>query len=671
MPLTADHFRRDGDWYANPAHEDADDRRPEQNGPPPNGAATSVAEKGVAEHEDSESGLPDKPHRGPEDDIDGSSSSPRHRNAGTNVARSTVLSKGQLGHKCKRALAKTPCQKHASPRQGPPAPNRTKRNSTRETVPYSSERPSRRLPVNELVLVASPVDHPSLAQPPSYVSGHHGQDPISDQAVSIRHGTVSPVESREEPEDRRWLKQKPLSAFKERLRGDRRRHKSISDLRKKRTDRSQTHPKVPNDHGDGFNAGELFISPLARTSVRKRQPRHDQLIPGFGALQLRAGPLPDVVFDAAPASLKVEGRSASPKHDGVQTSDRPFRRVSFGEQRQAAIIAQLSSISAPPLPRPVADGRNDEESQDDEDDEDDCDDGYVEEREGSADTELDEDQIADGFQAVAEDDLYEADTETAEDLEMLPIGSKEANNGDSTDELDTTEGVNLDLRRHVPGHWPRRRIRQDPLIEVNEATHEVVGIDSMPTYPPQMAALRDQNQQQAAGSTRETTQSPHSVPKRPRSILKNATQTLPEAMTQPEQTAANTRSNSTVELPESRYFTDAANMLRNVDPTMHTIVPRRRPSYFDEVETFDNGAAVLEMTAEPDTEMLNYAAASDLAVLRRSSEAEWTPQSLPTAPRDLGSLTRSVSRDFGTLSQSVRRRPSLPFHSPTKTQRAV
>jgi hypothetical protein len=36
--------------------------------------------------------------------------------------------------------------------------------------------------------------------------------------------------------------------------------------------------------------------------------------------------------------------------------------------------------------------------------------------------------------------------------------------------------------------------------------------------------------------------------------------------------------------------------------------------------------------------------------------------------KNLKSLTRSVSREHGTLSQSVKRKPSLPFLSPTKVR---
>lgn len=669
LPLTASHFRRYGDQYEDPANNDEDDRGTDQNGLLAKGsAATAVVEKAVTDDEDSESGLSDEPSPDPEDEIDRCPSSPRERGAETNAARRTAFSKACLGRAGKRALAETPSHKRVSPRQIPPAPKRAKRDSTTEPTRHNPERPSRRLPVNELVLVASPVDPTSTDQSPVYVSSHRGNDPVSGQAASIHNGTVSQVGSGDELRNHRWFKQRPVSAFKERLRGNRRRHKSVSDLREKRTERSRPYSTKSNDHGDGFADGELFVSPHARRPIRKRQPRHDQLIPGFGALQLRAGSLPDVVFDAAPASLKVEVIPASSEHDGVKTPDKFTRRVSFGEQRQEAIIAQLASVSAPPLPRPMSGGSNDGESQhsgdDDEDEEDDDEDASMEQREGSADTGLDENQIAEGFQAMAENDIHEAETEATEVLETLPIALNEVNHRGCDEEL-TSGGVSLDFRRHIPGHRPRRRIRQDPLIEVHEAIHEVVGNDDVPAGPSQLAPVGSRSRQQSFGSGYETTQTARFMHNRPRSILKNATQAVPEATTQPEHTAANTRRNSTVELSESRYFTDAADMMLNVDPTKHKIVPRRRSSYFYQ-ETSDGSSTTPEATPALDAEMLDYAATSDLEVLRRSSEAEWTSQSLPTASRDLGSLTRSVSGAFGTLSQSVRRRPSLPFQSPTK-----
>ena len=97
-------------------------------------------------------------------------------------------------------------------------------------------------------------------------------------------------------------------------------------------------------------------------------------------------------------------------------------------------------------------------------------------------------------------------------------------------------------------------------------------------------------------------------------------------------------------------------------------MPRRQSRYFDEacVQVPDSKRAVPETSPEPP----DYTNGSQLAVLRRTSEAVWTSvESLPTTrPRDLGVLTRTESREHGTVSQTRgSRRPSLPFRSPMKT----
>ncbi len=156
--------------------------------------------------------------------------------------------------------------------------------------------------------------------------------------------------------------------------------------------------------------------------------------------------------------------------------------------------------------------------------------------------------------------------------------------------------------------------------------------------------------------------------RRTRSILKNSTPLVAESAFHPKNTAVNTRRNSQVAVADSRYFAAAAQQLHTSNPARHIIVPRRQSRYFDEtcVQVPDSERAVPETSPEPH----DYANGSQLAVLRRTSEAVWTSvESLPrTRPRDLGALTRSVSREHGTMSQSMRarRRPSLPYRSPTK-----
>ncbi len=106
-------------------------------------------------------------------------------------------------------------------------------------------------------------------------------------------------------------------------------------------------------------------------------------------------------------------------------------------------------------------------------------------------------------------------------------------------------------------------------------------------------------------------------------------------------------------------------MLRAPDPARHVIMPRRQFSYFDDeqLQVFRTDGWLPETSLEP----ANYVAESELTVLRRSADGVWT-SGLPLVERDLSTLTRSVSRDFGTLSQAVRRKPSLAFRLPTKVR---
>ncbi|EME40859.1 hypothetical protein DOTSEDRAFT_27460 [Dothistroma septosporum NZE10] len=91
----------------------------------------------------------------------------------------------------------------------------------------------------------------------------------------------------------------------------------------------------------------------------------------------------------------------------------------------------------------------------------------------------------------------------------------------------------------------------------------------------------------------------------------------------------------------------------------------RKASERDKVQIYDSEARILATSPEPP----NYtdSTSSQLHTLRKAADTTWTSsESLPRAAKDLKALTRSVSREHGTLSQSVRRRPSLPFQSPTK-----
>ena len=485
--------------------------------------------------------------------------------------------------------------------------------------------PPRRLPVNELFLVASPPNYP-INDPLSSCPGVEVQDPINDFSSSPRKRSVSPIESEDDLAVHKVVKT-PLTTIRKRIQTPKWKHKPVTIARKPKEETRSllmrydyTEPRGR----DGFDASELLIT--GSRKLRKVRTPRTPLIPKFDALQLKSGPLPNVEFES---SVKLELQTQDCEADDVPVYSEndlhqdlfPERRVSFSSGlRNDAIRAQLSSISAP-------------------------------ERDSSESGESD----AEGEHG---DDVEEYDSEEDEtDRASIDEVEKRAVVGEDITEQPENVGVTLDFRRpEMPGQASiARSLQRRHLMEVHESIVEV------PDTSPTRCGPRGQvNQGQ---QRRVDVQTPH----RPRSILKNSTPMVPESTTTLEQTAANTRRSSIVDLDESRYFAVASNALHESDPARHIIIPRR-PSHFNyaEVEVPDSDRIIPE-TSPARTRYTD----PQLNVLRRTSEAVWTSSSCNTGhttknPADLKTLTRSVSREHGTLSQAVRRRPSLSFHSPTK-----
>lgn len=648
--LSANHFRLDP--YSIPPDETSHE---EQHGPP---ASTDARSGKSTQLEAAADNSAELQHLDPHGSLTRDVPCQHVQSAATLRSRSSTAASAAAPGADSTPLPTQPRQK-----ERPRAPKRIKR-VAEDKARQSTSETRRRLPVNELVLVPSPAGDANNAGPRSSPPGAQTEDPIGDGTSSFLTRDVSPIDSEDEGHEKQPArKQQPLSAIHKRLRTSKTRYKSITDLRKKRAKQPPSACNVSTKHGDGFAGDELFVSPLARKTVRRRRLKQDPLVSSFRASQLQSRPLPDVKFQHTSSPLTIQAAAAS--HDateGMQASSRSKRQVSLSAQaREQAILAQLSSISAPPLPRPESDESEEVENEDGEE------------------AGVDEEMIADGFQAVADDEIYQADIETEQDPHDAPEKGRKGNRinaaGVDLHEVETPavgEDVSYDFRRLLPGQPPRRRrIRQDSLIEVHENIIDVPDSDDcfipsfQPTIPQSQGSISVHQQEPDA------LQPPRSSLNSPRSILKNASQAVDYETTQVEHTASNTRRNSTVELSESRYFTDATDMLRRADPSKHQIIRRRRSSYFDEeVEMLDSGGIVTETSPSPEPEMLDtYSTTSNLSVLRRQSEVEWTSsQRLPTAPRDLGALTRSVSRGHGTLSQSARRRRSLPFQSPRKKE---
>ena len=494
--------------------------------------------------------------------------------------------------------------------------------------------PPRRLPVNELFLVASPPNYP-CNDPLSSGPGVEVRDPINDFSSSPRKRSVSPIDSEDDLSVHKIVKT-PLTAIRKRIQTSKWKHKRMTAARRSKDETRSLlmrHDHTEPRGRDGFDASELLITGSRKT--RKPRTPRTPLIPKFGALQLKSGPLPDVEFES---SVKLELQTQDCEADDVPVysandlhqdlfhsqSQGLERRVSFSSAlRNDAIRAQLSSISAPERDSSES-GESDAES----------DDGDDVEEYGSEEDETD--------RALSEED-EECATVTEDTTEQLK-----------------NIGVTLDFRRpEMRGQASlARSLQRRHLMEVHESIVEVP--DTSPTrYGPRGQVSQRQQR-------RVDVLTPH----RPRSILKNGTPMVPDSTTMPEQTASNTRRNSIVDLNESKYFAVASNPLHEPDPARHIIIPRR-PSYFNyaEVEVPDSD----RMVPETSPARTRYTNDLQLNVLRRTSEAVWTSLSSNTGhttknPTDLKTLTRSVSREHGTLSQAVRRRPSLSFHSPTKVR---
>jgi hypothetical protein len=530
-----------------------------------------------------------------------------------------------------------------------------------------------RLPLNELVLV------PDLSQPtnfgkvPKRDRGALEKDPISSSAQYMLD-MVGSDDSDATPAKRKT--KMPLSAIRKRLRTPSSRYKSLKALRKK-YNASQITPtgsQIRRIVGDGFDRSELTPIPRSRYATRHTRKHHESPLPDLQALSLVTGPLPDVVFTSS-SQLELdynqnshcdytaqETTTIAAQSRGTDRLSR--RRVEFNSVVEHDVFAQLSSVSAPIRERSVSlecgsddDGEEGDDEGDDEEEE--------EEAEGFADE--DEHVPAEDFPPPSEDHHEMMDPSPNISPERRGYGR----NGSHLFRATSTSN------RQVPGSYPPAFHRRStprgrlPLNEVNEPIDDDNPFDDM---------LLDNQQEfneSATGSVRmieaphlehlnfsgiqrtssrpNTQQNPGAQITRTRSILKNSNITphVSSEHTRPESTAANTRRNSTIEVDQSRYFSSAKDQL---DTSLEAPVVIRKKSgysgYYAPIEVPDSDDIV------PDTspgKVVNYADARQLHTLKRTHEAMWTSSAVPVPKTDLRSLTRSVSRNNGTLSQSVRR----------------
>ncbi|KAI7464095.1 hypothetical protein KC351_g15625 [Hortaea werneckii] len=514
--------------------------------------------------------------------------------------------------------------------------------------------------------------------------------------------------SRSNSEDRQA--QVSLTTIRGRMKSSKLEHKIVKHERSRRIFPSKEKSRI----GDGFEKTELRVEHRI-VSHRKRKPwRREPIV--YKPLSLAGGPLPDVMFECSADELNVEqsgglhhitarlpssSRQADPTdqlttadeqaqnplreearvkvdHDncasrGLRTSGPTEktifepnhlrkRRVSFSD-RDRFINAQLSSVKAPPRPQATSDDDDAEDSEEEEADDDDDEVGSgrsEDERQGAP-------QNVDATKGIDDELLADYSDHTfipqrSAPLEQPTLQYKSSSIG-REDAVDSSDDENLEGRIEAPGYFRRRSIERMRLLEADEPIDEFLDqshAERMSTavsgqYSGSTEEYMSRKILIKSGVLEEGTDCMTGQPRRPRlrSILKSNTPLMPEVTYRPDDLEGNTRRNSrhAVNVEDSRYFSQASEILRDPDGSNHKVLPRRkRSTYFDRED---------EKQVEGHHDGPLHGPRQDAELLRN-------PQSSPRPERDLKTLTRQVSRANGTMSQSVRRRPTFSFESPFK-----
>ena len=553
--------------------------------------------------------------------------------------------------------------------------------SRKKAKPRSNRVSKGRLPLNQLILVAGNGSDTYTDKLPRHPKKAAARDPISSAAQALLDASISSGSDATPTKRKRNVS---LSAIRKRLRTPSSAYKSVEQLRK-----NQSAPKITasGSHalqvvGDGFDSTEL--TSIRERRVQKghaRKPRqYDHLFEGMQALTLVSGPLPDVEFSPntqGRLQLKVDGDQRAIKdHEGsshvidasniVPPSRQPGSRgsmsVSFLDQDDHIVQAQLSSISAPRREPSISLETGEEGGEEyDDDDDDDDDDGD----DGTADTYIDGDGLQAADSASISDEDGRADSPSSPEHSPEPSTPQSTrtsycNRRNSFKPRHNHNGVAPDFRRLVlpAGHIPS--ISGKLLaVELNEPIVDDFQVDDMLLEDTACIEHLDRNIKQ--------TPSPMEADRvdnpQPRTILKNSVPHVSSERNRPESTAANTRRNShAVEVYESRYFPPATKRLDSIE-TSQPVVRKKSHSRYVEVPYSD------DFVPETSPGRVTYSQVGQMHTLRRNSGALWMSKVVPHRQTDLGQLTRMVSEENGTLSQAVRRRSSLSFRSPAVTRR--
>jgi hypothetical protein len=562
-----------------------------------------------------------------------------------------------------------------------------------------------RLPLNELVLVSGAGNDD--------VFGHPNRNPrtlLRDPISSSAQPLLDAVDSRSSETAPAKRKAKvPLSAIRKRLRTPSSGHKSLERLRRKYNAArlTPTGSQAKRIVGDGFERSELTPSHTSRHTIKHMRRQREPLLAGLKALSLVSGPLPDVVFvsESNPSQLKLTNRGPSDRDESLLGYEAPAtatsnngtssrtsnRRVSFNHDVERVISAQLASVSAPRRQPSEPLGSEDEMDEDNDGDEGGDEEEEEEDDDEAADTYLDQDELPPEEHHVFVDEVREIET-SHPDARPKPRSSAvpDCLRHEQTGQQSMAPGFNqfiADANRLRTSSFRRRTFSGRPLLnEVNEPIDDDLRVDDM-----LLGEEDGQDLTTTRGSvdyiTTNHNRAPHDTagddplmrfpsrdPQRehnafdrtasiqPKSILKNSKPHVSSDTNRSESTAANTRRNSMVDLEESRYFSAAKTQLEST-PAKHTIIRKKSNSRFhDPIEVPYSDEMVLETSPKKP----EYTNGSQLHLLRRTNEALWTSSAAMVPQTDLASLTRTVSRENGTLSQSVRRRSSLRFQSPKK-----
>lgn len=583
------------------------------------------------------------------------------------------------------------------------------RSSKKKAHPNTTSVRRSRLPLKELILVSGTEQDASFKQPPKQAEAMLSTDPISSSMQDAAEGideAVTPLKRKA---------QVSLSTIRKRLRTPTSNHKIVRKVQSmhKTAKYSATGNQSRLLIGDGFGEADLLSirRPSSGTKGLRKRPHPNVLLQGMQALTLASGPFPDVQFEHCKTSQlelkgpcsKAEGEAhlqeseaqVAPGSAARNTQKSSRRQVSFSDNVDHFIAVQLSSVSAPRREPSVSLTDEDDEGEEGDDESED---------EAAADTYLA------GDESQSEDDEALTNHDTEASPEPMSLSNQSPYFPDYSGLAErhmNNPGVTLDFRRpRTPGSgsFPYASLSKRRLNEVNETIFDDYQVDDMllENTARNTSSVLDPNSslinisQPQVFFEREANNKPTSIPPlpqsngrrkpsmgnmaastavsiatgiQPRSILKNNIPQTSSENNQPESTAANTRRNSVVPMEESRYFSQAGDQLASSSPSRDKILRKKSNTRtYAPIQVPFSDEIVPETS--PRKEGVGgddrVAAAAPARLLRRTSEAAWfsstNQYSLPA--RDLRDLTRSVSKENGTLSQSVRRRRSMPFRSP-------